>query len=156
MGGNGTTVSGDSSNLIIAITDPDVNLNPKVKDVIGFQDNFSIPSTAEGFMGTGSSRIQIEAIDQNNVNTTLSVGGTSTVARSIMLVETGVNTGIFTATGKVYGTSSINPNVTLRGNIQVDINRDNSITPGNAGSSSSQTTPSIGDSEYPYLGVYLP
>ena len=150
-GNDGTTVSSDSENFIVTISDPDVNLNPQIKEVIGFQDPFTIPSAS--FSGTGSSRVRVSAIDQNNVDTTLSIGGTSTVATNIMLVESGLNTGVFTATGKVYGTSSINPNVNLRGNVKVDINRDGSFTVGNFGSTTTLTTiPDLNQPEVGYLG----
>ena len=102
----GDTVAGPADagtvvdNFIISLTDPDENLNPKMKDCIGFQDGFRA-----GLTGTASSRVQVEAINQSTGNT-LSVGGVSVVARNIMLTETGNSTGIFTAAGKVYGSST--------------------------------------------------
>src|SRR3990167_4081087 len=110
----GNTASGaavdESASIIIAITDPDENINPKMKDVIGFRDGFRA-----GLRGTSTGRVEVAVIDQNNVDTTLQFGGTATVARHIMLIETGNNTGIFTVNGKIYGTSSSTPD--LRGNV---------------------------------------
>jgi len=100
-----TTNSLSSANLILSITDQDENLNPVMKDVIGFADNVAL-LTAAGIPGTGSSRVQIEAIDQTT-GSTLSFSNTSIVARNIMLVETGNNTGVFTANGKVFGSATV-------------------------------------------------
>ena len=107
--GNSITGSADSesASVIISVNDPDENLNPKVKDVIGFQNGFTA-----GLTGTGSSRVQIEAIDQTS-GSTLSISSTDVVTRNIMLVETGANTGIFAASGKVYGSTA----ATLQGNV---------------------------------------
>src|SRR3972149_4345286 len=87
-------------NIIFTLNNPDENLNPKLKDCIGFQDGFRA-----GVTGTASSRVDIEAINQST-GTRLSLGGTPTVARHIMLTETGNSTGIFTAAGKVYGSTT--------------------------------------------------
>ncbi|MFN3532521.1 MAG: hypothetical protein ACK41Q_08450, partial [Candidatus Brocadia sp.] len=122
-----TTDTLANPNLIISITDPDENLNPVVKDVIGFADNSALLS---GSPGTGSSRVQIEAIDQTT-GSRLSIGGTETVARHIMLVETGNNTGVFTASGKVFGSST----ATVNGNILI-------------GSSTGNTSVPVNESEY--------
>ncbi len=110
-----TTDSSVSTNLILSITDQDENLNPVMKDVIGFADRSVLLS---GSPGTGSSRVQIEAIDQTT-GSTLSLGGTSIVARNVMLVETGNNTGVFTANGKVFGTSTTVGSSDLKGNVVV-------------------------------------
>ncbi len=110
-----TTDSSVSSNLILSITDADENLNPVARDVIGFADRSVLLS---GNPGTGSSRVQIEAIDQTT-GSTLSLGGTSIIARNIMLVETGNNTGIFIASGKVFGTSTTVSSSDLKGNVLV-------------------------------------
>jgi len=96
------SASSENTNIIVTINDPDKNLNPKMKDVIGLQDGFT-----SGLTGTGSSRVQIEALDQTSASgSTLQVGGVDVVARNIVLVETGQNTGIFTAQGKVYGSAT--------------------------------------------------
>ena len=114
-----TAVTSDalsSDNLIISITDPDENLNPVLKDVIGFADGFV---SLSGSPGTGSSRVQIEAIDQTSATgARLSVGGTEIVARSLVLVETGQNTGVFAASGKVFGSTTV-ASSSLHGNILV-------------------------------------
>ena len=99
-----------AANIIITITDPDANLNPKMKDAIGLQDGFT-----SGITGTGSSRVQVAAIDQST-SETLSVGGTAVTATHIVLTETGENTGIFTADGKVYGSSTAGQ---LHGNLKI-------------------------------------
>ncbi len=100
-----------NANVILTITDQDENLNPVARDVIGFADGSVVLS---GNLGTGSSRVQIEAIDQTT-GSTLSLGGTSVIAKNIMLVENGQNTGVFVASGKVFGstTASVNGNVTV-------------------------------------------
>ena len=98
-----TTSSLSASNLIISITDPDENLNPVAKDVIGFADNSALLA---GSPGTGSSRVQIEAIDQIT-GSTLSMSGADIIARHIMLVETDNNTGVFSAIGKVFGANTV-------------------------------------------------
>jgi hypothetical protein len=100
-----------NANVIISTTDQDENLNPVVRDVIGFADR---SASLSGNPGTGSTRVQIEAIDQTT-GSTLSLGGTPVVARNIMLVETGNNTGVFVASGMVFGstTASVNGNVTI-------------------------------------------
>src|SRR3990170_4745743 len=100
-----TTDSSVSTNLILSLTDQDENFNPVMKDVIGFADNVAL-LTAAVIPGTGSSRVQIEAIDQTT-GSTLSFSNTSIVARNIMLVETGNNTGVFTANGKVFGSATV-------------------------------------------------
>ncbi|HHT9138658.1 MAG TPA: hypothetical protein ACFYEK_15615, partial [Candidatus Wunengus sp. YC60] len=109
----GDSVSGSadsaSANLIISINDPDQNLNPKMKDVIGFQDGFAL-----GLTGTGSSRVQIETIDQST-GSTYQISSTDVITRNIMLVESGQSTGIFTAQGKVYGSTT----ATKTGNVTV-------------------------------------
>jgi len=110
-----TTDSSVSTNFILSITDQDENLNPVMKDVIGLSNRSVLLS---GSPGTGSSRVQIEAIDQTT-GSTLTLGGTSIVARNIMLVETGNNTGVFTANGKVFGTSTTVGTSDLKGNILV-------------------------------------
>ncbi|MBM4066125.1 MAG: carboxypeptidase regulatory-like domain-containing protein, partial [Planctomycetes bacterium] len=58
-----------------------------------------------GITGTGTSRVQIEALDPST-GTTLSVSSNSVKATHIVLTETGNNTGIFTANGRVYGSST--------------------------------------------------
>lgn len=100
-----------NANVIISTTDQDENLNPVVRDVIGFADR---SASLSGNPGTGSTRVQIEAIDQTT-GSTLSLGGTSVVARNIMLVETGNNTGVFVASGMVFGstTASVNGNIAV-------------------------------------------
>ena len=125
-----TTNSLSAHNLIISLTDQDENLNPVAKDVIGFADNSAL-LTGVGVPGTGSSRIEIEAIDQTN-GTRLSVGGTEVIARNIMLVETGNNTGVFTASGKVFGstTVSVNGNITV-GSSSTPVYTGGNITLGN-------------------------
>ncbi|HHT9113206.1 MAG: carboxypeptidase regulatory-like domain-containing protein [Planctomycetes bacterium] len=110
-----TTNSSVSGNLIVSITDIDENLNPVAKDVIGFADN---SARLSGTPGTGSSRVQIEAIDQTT-GSRLTLGSTPIVARNIMLVETGNNTGVFSASGKVFGTSTTVASTDLVGNLNV-------------------------------------
>ena len=78
-------------------------MNPVAKDVIGFADNSALLA---GSPGTGSSRVQIEAIDQIT-GSTLSISGADIIARHIMLVETGNNTGVFSAIGKVFGSNTV-------------------------------------------------
>jgi len=109
-----TTSSLSNSNLFISITDPDENLNPVAKDVIGFADKSALLA---GSPGTGSSRVQIEAIDQTT-GSTLSLDGTDIIARHIMLVETDNNTGVFTASGKVFGSATVTSS-SLKGNLLV-------------------------------------
>ena len=109
-----TTDSSVSTNLILSITDQDENLNPVMKDVIGFADRSALLS---GSPGTGSSRVQIEAVDQTTGSTL--VNGVSIVARNIVLVETGNNTGVFTANGKVFGTTTAIVASNLKGNITI-------------------------------------
>ncbi|MEP9412163.1 MAG: hypothetical protein HRF42_12350, partial [Candidatus Brocadia sp.] len=123
-----TTDTLASPNLIITVNDPDENLNPVAKDVIGFADNSALLA---GSPGTGSSRVQIEAIDQTT-GSTLSLGGTNVIARNIMLVETGNNTGVFVASGKVFGssTATVNGNV-LVGSSSVSVYTGGDITLGN-------------------------
>ena len=104
-----TTNSLSNANLIISITDQDENINPLIKDVIGFQDGFSL-----GLTNTGSYRVQIEAIDQTT-GSLLNLNGVNVITRNIALVETGRSTGIFEASGKVYGANT----VTATGNITV-------------------------------------
>ncbi|MBI2471657.1 MAG: carboxypeptidase regulatory-like domain-containing protein [Planctomycetes bacterium] len=135
-----TTNSSVSGNLIISITDTDENLNPVGKDVIGFADNSALLS---GSPGTGSTRVQIEAIDQTT-GSTLSISGTSIVARNIMLVETGNDTGVFSASGKVFGTSTSVTTSDLKGNLLVGtgttpVYTGQDITLGNATSGPSVT-----------------
>lgn len=108
-----TTDSLDTPNLEIKIIDPDENLNPVARDVIGFVDR----SIAFANHGTGTSRVQIEAIDQIT-GSTLFVNGTDIVARNIMLVETGNNTGEFVASGKVFNPSFVSAD-DLKGNVLV-------------------------------------
>jgi len=110
-----TTDSSVSTNLILSITDQDENLNPVMKDVIGFADRSVLLS---GSPGTGSSRVEIEAIDQTT-GSRLLIGSQAIVARNIMLVETGQNTGVFTANGKVFGTSTTVGASDLKGNVLV-------------------------------------
>lgn len=110
-----TTNTLSTANLIVSITDQDENLNPVMKDVIGFSNQSVLLS---GTPGTGSSRVQVEAIDQTT-GSTLSLSSTSIVARNIMLVETGNATGVFTANGKVFGTSTTVGASDLKGNILV-------------------------------------
>ena len=98
-----TTSSLSDPNLVISITDPDENLNPVAKDVIGFADNSALLA---GSPATGTSRVQIEAIDQIT-GSTLSISGADIIARHIMLVETGNNTGVFSAIGKVFGSNTV-------------------------------------------------
>ncbi|MCF6148873.1 MAG: hypothetical protein E3K37_09455 [Candidatus Kuenenia sp.] len=107
-----TTNSLSASNVIISLTDQDENLNPATKDVIGFADN---SASLSGFPGTASSRVQIEVIDQTT-GTTLT-NGVSLVSRNIMLIETGNNTGIFAASGKVFGTSTTVNSSDLKTNV---------------------------------------
>ena len=109
-----TTSSLSDSNLIISITDPDENLNPLAKDVIGFADNSALLARSPG---TGTSRVQIEAIDQIT-GSTLSISGTDIIARHIMLVETGNNTGVFAASGKVFGSTTVTSS-SLKGNLLI-------------------------------------
>ncbi|MDQ1271804.1 MAG: hypothetical protein QG591_434, partial [Planctomycetota bacterium] len=89
------TNSLSNANVILTITDQDENLNPVARDVIGFADGSVALS---GNPGTGSSRVQIAAIDQTT-GTTLSLSGTSVIAKNIMFVENGNNTGVFVASG---------------------------------------------------------
>nr|CAJ72259.1 protein with unknown function [Candidatus Kuenenia stuttgartiensis] len=113
-----TSVEGlpSNGNIILSISDPDENLNPVVRDVIGFYDGFTTGDTR----GTASSMVQISAVDQSSdTGDTLSLGGTSIVARHIMLVETGNNTGVFTASGYVYGTTTTVAASDLVGNLKV-------------------------------------
>ncbi len=127
-----TAVTSDtlgSANLIISITDQDENLDPVFKDVIGLADRSALLS---GTPGTGSSRVQIEAIDQTTGNR-LSVGGTEVVARNIMLVETANDSGVFTASGKVFGSTTatiVNGNV-LVGSSSTPVYTGQDITLGN-------------------------
>ena len=109
-----TTSSLSAPNLVISITDPDENLNPVAKDVIGFADNSALLARSPG---TGTSRVQIEAIDQIT-GSTLSISGTDIVARHIMLVETGNNTGVFAASGKVFGSNTVTSS-SLKGNLLI-------------------------------------
>lgn len=108
-----TTNTLSNANVIISITDQDENLNPVLRDVIGFADNSVLLS---GSPGTGSSRVKLQAIDQTSGDP-LTLGGTEVVASNIMLVETGNNTGIFVASGKVFGSSTPSSS---RGNLLVD------------------------------------
>ncbi|MCF6147828.1 MAG: hypothetical protein E3K37_04125 [Candidatus Kuenenia sp.] len=102
----GTTLDSDeaitdgslAANFKITIVDPNVNLNPNLKEVIGLQDGFT-----SGLTGTGSSRVGVEIIDQDSATGDALSGA---VASNILLVETGKNTGSFVATGKIYGSSS--------------------------------------------------
>ncbi len=110
-----TTDSSVSTNVIVSITDPDENLNPVLKDVIGFADNSALLS---GSPGTGSSRVQFEAIDQTT-GSSLSLSNVSVVARNIMLVETGNNTGVFTANGKVFSTTTTVTSSDMKGNVSI-------------------------------------
>jgi len=105
-----TSVTGASPDLKITIVDPDENLNPKLKDVIGFAD-----SVSAGLTNSGASRVQIEALDQTS-STFVQLSG-DLIARDIMFVETGLNTGTFIATGNVYGTTTAvrNGNVNVVG-----------------------------------------
>ncbi|KKP92356.1 MAG: UDP-N-acetylmuramyl pentapeptide phosphotransferase/UDP-N-acetylglucosamine-1-phosphate transferase [Parcubacteria group bacterium GW2011_GWA2_36_10] len=98
----------------MSITDPDENLNPVGKDVIGFSNRSVLLS---GNPGTGTSRVQIEAIDQTT-GSILSVGPQDIVARNIMLVESGNDTGVFTANGKVFGSTTV-ASTSVVGNILV-------------------------------------
>ncbi len=123
-----TTNTLSSANLIVSITDQDENINPVGKDVIGFSNQSVLLS---GSPGTGSSRVQIEAIDQTT-GSTLSLASTSIVARNIMLVETGNNTGVFTANGKVFGTSTTVGATDLKGNILVGTNTGSTAYSGGA------------------------
>ncbi len=109
-----TTSSLGSANLIVSVTDPDENLNPVAKDVIGFSNRSVLLS---GSPGTGTTRVQIEAIDQTT-GSRLMVNDVSIVARDIMLVETGNNTGVFTANGMVFGSTTPSSN-SETGNVQV-------------------------------------
>lgn len=108
-----TTNTLSNANVIISLTDQDENLNPVLKDVIGFTDNSALLA---GNLGTGSSRVKIQAIDQTTGDP-LTLGGTEVVASSIMLVETGNNTGIFVASGKVFGSTTPSSS---QGNLLVD------------------------------------
>ncbi|BBO19301.1 conserved hypothetical protein [Candidatus Brocadia pituitae] len=108
-----TTDSLSNANVIVSLTDQDENLNPVLKDVIGFADNSVLLS---GSPGTGSSRVKLQAIDQTSGDP-LTLDGTEVVASNIMLVETGNNTGIFVASGKVFGSSTPSSS---RGNLSVD------------------------------------
>ncbi len=103
-------VTAQASNVKITIIDPDENLNPKLKDVIGFADGVSA-----GLTNVGASRVQVEALDQTS-STFVQLSG-DLIARNIMLVETGLNTGTFIATGNVYGTTAAvrNGNVNIQG-----------------------------------------
>ena len=92
-------------NVIINVNDPDKNLNPRIKDVIGLQDGFTL-----GLTGTATSRVEIEAIDPSTGNRLDDV-----FTQNIFLVETGLNTGIFSASGKIYGSTT----VTTQGNLTV-------------------------------------
>ncbi len=111
----GTTVSGavdDSSNATnfkITLVDHNENINPKLKDIIGFADGFTVNTSA-----TGTSRVEVQVLDQSS-STYLSYGSTDVVTRNIQLVETGVNSGTFEATGKVYGSSA----ASLKGNVRL-------------------------------------
>ncbi|MDO8094963.1 MAG: Ig-like domain-containing protein, partial [Candidatus Brocadiales bacterium] len=109
-----TTSSLSDPNIVISIIDPDENLIPYAKDVIGFADNSALLARSPG---TGSSRVQIEAIDQT-MESTLSINGTDIIARHIMMVETGNNTGVFTASGKVFGSTTVTSS-SLKGNLLV-------------------------------------
>ncbi|MCZ7624221.1 MAG: carboxypeptidase regulatory-like domain-containing protein [Candidatus Kuenenia sp.] len=99
-----------AANIIISITDPDANLNPLMKDCIGLQDGFT-----SGITGTGSSRVQVEAIDQST-GLALTVDSTSVKSTHIVLTETGNSTGVFTANGKVYGSTTAGQ---LHGNLAI-------------------------------------
>lgn len=105
--GSSDDIADAAANVKITVVDPNVNLNPNLKEVIGLQDGFT-----RGLTGTGSSRIQVEVVDQNSTTGEALSGA---VASNIILVETGKNTGSFVATGKVYGSSS----VLARGNLQI-------------------------------------
>ena len=109
------TSSLSATNIIIMLADPDENLNPAARDVIGFADGSALLA---GSPGTGSSRVQIDAKDWTT-GTTLLNGSTSILTRHIMLVETGVNAGTFVATGKVYGTTTTVSPSDLKGNVLV-------------------------------------
>jgi len=113
-----TAVTTDSSvnpNVIISVTDPDENTNPVLKDVIGFADNAALLS---GTPGTGSSRVQVEALDQTT-GSRLTNNSVELVTTHIMLTETGNNTGVFSASGKVFGTSTTVASSDLKGNLRV-------------------------------------
>lgn len=106
----GTTVDGDANsataNFKITIVDPNVNLNPNLKEVVGLQDGFTT-----GLTGTGSSRVRVQVIDQDSATGDALSGAT---ASNIILVETGKNTGSFVATGRVYGSSSTSAKSNVR------------------------------------------
>jgi len=127
------TSSLSSPNIIISLTDPDENLNPVMKDVIGLADSSVLLS---GNPGTGSSRVQVEAIDQTT-GSRLTVGGTAILGKPIMLVETGANTGIFSASGKIAGSSTLNANSNtgnvLVGSSSTSVYNGESITLGTPG-----------------------
>lgn len=105
--GTGEDIADASANVKITIVDPNVNLNPNLKEVIGLQDGFT-----SGLTGTGSSRVRVQVIDQDSATGDALSGAT---ASNIILVETGKNTGSFVATGRVYGSSS----VSARGNLRI-------------------------------------
>lgn len=134
-----TTNSSVSPNLILSVTDADENLNPVAKDVIGFADNSALLS---GSPGTGSSRIQIEAIDQTT-GSVLSLGGTTIRSSNIMLVETGNNTGIFVASGKVFGTSTSVSSSDLKGNVLVGSSSTSAYTGSNITLGNTTNGPSV-------------
>ncbi|TVM04366.1 MAG: hypothetical protein CV087_00275 [Candidatus Brocadia sp. WS118] len=102
-----------SPNMILSLTDQDENLNPVSRDVIGLADGSVLLA---GNPGTGTSRVKLEAIDQTT-GQPLSLGGTLVVSSNIMLVENGNNTGVFVASGKVFGSSTPSSS---RGNVSLD------------------------------------
>ena len=109
-----TTDSLSTANVILSITDQDENLDPVAKDVIGFADRSVLLS---GSPATGTTRVQVEAIDQTT-GSRLSIGSTPAVATHIMLVETGNNTGVFTANGAVFGSTTV-ASSSEKGNVTV-------------------------------------
>ncbi|MBE7445569.1 MAG: carboxypeptidase regulatory-like domain-containing protein [Planctomycetia bacterium] len=138
-----------NANVIITITDPDENLNPVARDVIGFADGSVLLS---GSPGTGSSRVQLSAIDQTT-GTTLSIGGTQVIASNIMLVENGNNTGVFVASGKVFGSTT----ATVNGNVIIGTSTSSTYTGGNItlGSSPAATFKIIETNASGKIGLYF-
>lgn len=102
----GVNVEDATANVKITVVDPNVNLNPNLKEVIGLQDGFTT-----GLASAGSSRVRVQVIDQDSATGDALTGAT---ASNIILVETGKNTGSFVATGKVYGSSSTSAKSNLR------------------------------------------
>ncbi len=123
---SGQNITSATDNFVITLADPNENLNPVMKDAIGFKDGVVL-GAGDSVNGTGTSRVQIEAIDPATGSRL-----TGAISSGIILVETGVNTGTFEARGKVYGSTE----VSAYGNLRVG-----TATGTNVVSLGSQSTP---------------